>query len=547
MIFQGLRASFKGGKRLGLLVVWFFYFIIALLLMGRWPNGWLIGSFWWDEVAVLGGVAAIKEGLVPAVDFWAPFLLPLYIKMLAHSLVVGGGAYVVECLVQGAVIVIFYSALVWRRVVPPVVHLLACWAVLIAVMPFNIGSLAEAKVGAVAFAGSYNRLGSGLLSLMYVFPVVHRVPRKVFAWADEFWVAILLLVAFSLKISVFQIGVVLFSFYAIFMGAGWGFLARLVLLVAPILFFFCWGTSMGRGYVGAIHDVSMVRLSRIAERHDIYPLIFVDHRFELFVALFFSLIASLRGGWLRARWVALVVWYLLCLFSLVAYVATNYGDAAFFPLVVLMCSFYLLCCECGLSCDLKKWRKMLLLPLLLFFIYAFQSGVWFFGVWSFAAQSKTQVLAHGDGFFGGYKIASEDFSKRVPLNVPGVSTNLHSPSSYAAYVDGVVEAERYLVERFPNKSLSVYALDFPAYVFSVSAGYRIPRGSYPWLLYGHELTIDQFPAGRSIFADVDILAVSKCSLVPGNRGMLHALYRVELESRWRLERALRCWSVYTKR
>ena len=143
-----------------------------------------------------------------------------------------------------------------------------------------------------------------------------------------------------------------------------------------------------------------------------------------------------------------------------------------------------------------------------------------------------------------YSFDADAWLGRQNISAPGVVINMRDPRTYASYMSGVQDALIYLDESFVDRDTSVYALDFPSYAFSYLAGYRVPRGSRPWMLYGHEVTLDYFPGAEDIFSDVDVLLVSKCSLAQGNRRYLSAIYRVPLERGWYKVKSLKCWDVY---
>ena len=150
-------------------------------------------------------------------------------------------------------------------------------------------------------------------------------------------------------------------------------------------------------------------------------------------------------------------------------------------------------------------------------------------------------------FAGNYVIEPKAWETRPDMLAADLPINLLNPGVYASYVEGLEGAYAYLDQQVPDRSLSVYALDFPAYVFSVMGGYRVPRHSYPWMLFDHEITMDHHPDAETLLSDVDVLMVPKCSLSGGNRKWLHAIYRVHIEAHWKREASVRCWDVYRRR
>jgi hypothetical protein len=139
------------------------------------------------------------------------------------------------------------------------------------------------------------------------------------------------------------------------------------------------------------------------------------------------------------------------------------------------------------------------------------------------------------------------WSHRPDVSIGGVPTNLRNPAVYASYIDGLDEAQQALEHLQPDRSQSVYALDFPSFAFSVASGYRVPRGARAWLLYGHEITLDSFPSAQGLLQDVDVLMVAKCSLVGRNRYYLERIYRLDIQSNWTLRQETRCWNIYFRK
>jgi len=164
---RAVNASPQGSGAWVLMVLWSGFLFLSAWVWSIWGrDGFPVGTAWWDELALEGAAHAVQQGMVPAVDFWAPFILPIYLKALAQSLAGLSGGYVLECLMQGAVVLLLLTALLGLGRHSVWVYLLGAWAVLQVLLPFNFGSLVQAPPGAVSFAGAYNRLGGALVSLV---------------------------------------------------------------------------------------------------------------------------------------------------------------------------------------------------------------------------------------------------------------------------------------------------------------------------------------------------------------------------------------------
>jgi len=525
----------------------------------RWGHtGWPIGSYWWDELALAGAAEAIRTGLVPTVDFWAPFVLPLYLKQWAIAWVGHGGSLVAECLMQGALVLLMFFGLVGRERQPLAVYGVGGVAVLGAVAPFNLGSATEAQLGSVVAACAYNRLGGAILSLVMLLPVIRRDAtddRRLTGWLAATFV-----LAMLLKITVLQIAWVLIFLWVILMPRCglWRVLcgATLLALLAFGLLALLGGGA--KGYVSALQYLSEVRMSLLKGHvQSLIGYLVFTQRFPLALLLLCGLIVIGRAHLAGRPWLRHVVWYLLACGAICAYTTTNWGDHGLLPATAAM-SALLLACEVSTSEGVVPEAQRRVDRLLQVSGYGLLWGglVLFLSAmvcwtWGLEGQRTEEGVMHmpvrSALFAGNYVIEPKAWEKRPDMLAADLPINLLNPGVYASYVEGLESAYAYLDKQVPDRSLSVYALDFPAYVFSVMGGYRVPRHSYPWMLFDHEITIDHHPDAETLLSDVDVLMVPKCSLSGGNRKWLHAIYRVHIEAHWKREASVRCWDVYRRR
>lgn len=543
----------------GLALIWSGFMLVAAFVLWHWGiQGFPLGSYWWDELALSGGAHAIRQGLVPTVDFWAPFILPLYLKVLAQNWAGVAAGYVVECLLQGAVILLLLSVLLGRQRHGPSIYLVGAWVVAMAMLPFNLGSVAEAEVGSVAFAGSYNRFGGALIGLVMMLPVARRDDSRDFVLTG--WLALVFVLALFVKITVLQVvGAVCLAQAGLCGDAGWRrLLLRAVLLaVAAAMLSLHWFDD-GAGYFSALRGMSELRMQGMRERLEVCRMLLVQHRLELFVLLLVALLVSARGCILRQVWVGQVTCYLISIALLTLYTLTNFGDNGFSLSVVatLALLFSMEHVErAPTSAGTPQyryaailWRTSRWLWVALFVGYGGLHAYYALSLVRTKVDSQAiHVPAATEFIRRNFTIDRQAWEGRIPIAVSGVPVNERLPSTYAAYVAGLDEAALFLTQYVPDRSRSIYALDFPAYVFSLIEGYRVPRGGYPWLLYGHELTIDAHPASEVLFKDIDVIMVSKCSVASGNRRFLARIYRVELEKNWRMMASLTCWDAYERK
>jgi len=426
-----------------------------------------------------------------------------------------------------------------------------------AVLPFNLGTVAQAGLGTVAFSGAYNRLGGALITLLLLAMTLRRSPAQsggltsLFVW----WLALVLALSFLTKVTVFQLAVVMCIARGVLSPNErwhwwWPSLALSVVLLLCVL----WPTGMAPGYFDALHQLSALRVTLWHDRWTLTYLEFLDHRVELVALILFCALSAWRGIQARQTWVGPVCFYLFCCTLLLLYMLSNFGDNGLFP---TLASAYVLCRDTWgakpLSDDDLRGEARLLCML--------QGGMLLLGAMAYLAMClrwgvalvderlsarwihfpvKSEVLATQ------YQIQASVWAGRPPIWVPGVSTSLRSPATYSAYADGLDDALQFLALQVPDRKQSVYALDFPSYAFALLGGYRIPRHTYPWLLHGHEYSIESHPSGAQLFADVDVLMVSRCSLSMGNQKYLAAIYRLDIQRDWRRIGRLRCWDVFRR-
>lgn len=544
--------------RMGLL--WLSFSILAAWVWCTWgQTGFPVGSFWWDELALAGAARAVQRGMVPLLDFWAPFISPIYLKALAQSLAGLRGGYVLECLLQGLVVLLLVTALLGRRKQSAGVYLVGAWAILQAVLPFNLGTIAEAGLGTVAFSGAYNRMGGALITLLLLSMTLRPGSSRRGAMASPFdwWMASVLVLAFLTKVTVFQLAVVMCMARGVLIrDERWHWWWPSLALAGGLLLCVLWPTGMGAAYFDALHQLSALRVNLWQDRWALTCLELLDHRLELVALTLFCALSAWRGVLARQPWVGPVCFYLLCCALVLLYSLSNFGDNGLLP--ALASAHVLFRDTWGgkpMEDGVEQRRELRLLR-------AAQGGLLFMGALAYlsfvlrwtgallderASARWIHFPVHSEALAAHHQVQASAWAGRPPIWVSGVSTPLRSPATYAAYADGLDEALLFLAREVPDRQRSVYALDFPSYAFALLGGYRIPRHTYPWLLHGHEYAIDSHPPGEQLLADVDVLMVSKCSLSEGNRKYLAAIYRIDIERDWRLIGRLRCWDALKRR
>jgi len=533
------------------------YVLVAVFFWTSWGQGWPVGSFWWDELALAGASEAIHAGMVPTVDYWAPFILPLYLKYWAVILVGHGGAYVAECLMQGAIVLLLFCWLVGRKYQTVYLYLVGYVVVFAAIAPFNLLTVSEALLGYAGFSCAYNRLGGSLIALVLLLVGVRQDGQR-----DKYlicWLAVVFVLAFLLKVTVLQISWSLILMRGVVSpGQGWLRLLFWASLVAvTILCGMAWLGGGASGYLSALKYLSEVRLSLLWPNIGfLLGLLVFEHRFELAVLLLLGLLAAMRGSLSKIPWLAQLLWFLLACVAVSAYTSSNYGDNGMMPAIgatfVLLRNRGLKEPALSIPVQVRRLERLLLalsqgLVGLLVAFYVALICYWTFSLFTHSRQSEAiHVPVRAHHLASNYVIEQGAWSKRPDMVSADLPIDLRSPGVYASYLEGLDEAYIYLDTHVPDRSTKVYALDFPAYVFSLIGGYQVPRNSFPWLLFGHEITMDHHPEAKLLLADVEILLISKCSASGDNRRWLYGIYRVYIEKNFRREGVLSCWDIYRR-
>jgi hypothetical protein len=550
------RLAERTNRWLGLLALWAGYVIFSAAVWAQWGRtGFPVGSFWWDELALSGAAAAVNGGLVPAVDFWAPFIAPIYIKAFAMRVAGLSGGHVLECLLLGALVLVLFSWLTWGRAIKGWMLGLGALLILQTALPFNPGTIANAALGTVTFSGGYNRLGAGLIGLVLLS--LSMWPASPPGGRLVVWTAMVFALSLLVKVTAFQVAVTCCGLYAVLCSDKAG--RRLALKAFMLSLLMLWAyfefSGTGPGYFSALHDLSAVRMDLMRERLWQVQMTLMEHLLELVALVMCAALVAWRGVLLGGRWVGPVSWYLLSCAALALYTVTNFGDNGLLP---TLCVVYALLhtpsvCANGPSNGEADRVGRLLYGVCVSMLFAGLLGhLGIFYRWSDALVRQqraarwvhlpVETRALADNFL----IEEGQWLSRRPIHVPGVPTPLRVPATYASYVEGLDEGVQFLRAHFPDRSKSVYALDFPSFVFSTYGGYRFPRHAYPWMLYGHELSADVHPEADQLLSDVDILMVARCSLSEGNRRMFAAIYRGALQRQWQVIGHVRCWDVYVR-
>jgi hypothetical protein len=537
--------------------MWFVFIFFSACVWAQWGEaGFPVATAWWDELALAGAAQAVQRGMVPGVDFWAPFILPIYLKALAQTLVGLRSGYVLECLLQGGLVLVLFTCLLRGRRADAWALLVGACAVAQATLPFNLGGLVQADMGSVVYAGAYNRLGGAIFTLVVLALAMPRDAGHHRGLAV--WLGVVLAAAFLVKVTVFQLCAVVCVGHVLLCpgwASRWWWIKPLGLATA-LLCLALGPTGIAEPLFHALRDLSDLRASLWQRRLGLSAMALAQHQFELLLLVLCGALAAGHGLASRTPWVGFTVWYTLSTAALVLYMLSNFGDNGLSPAVA---------CVYALSVGHARrddrdhapsssdtlanafCRGIHGVLALAASLYLGGCALW---SWSLVQRQHAADLIHFPAqtvaLSNYHLIEAAAWQARPPIAVAGVTVDSRSLATYAAYAEGLDEALAFLMHQLPDQATSVYALDFPAYAFALLGGYRIPIHSRPWLMYGHEISVDVHPSSGELLADVDVLMVSKCSLAMGSRRHLAAMYQAAVERSFRPLARLKCWDVWVR-
>jgi hypothetical protein len=433
-------------------------------------------------------------------------------------------------------------------------YLIGGWAVIQATLPFNLGSVVQASLGSVVFAGAYNRLGGAFITLV-ILAMTSRTGSNGDTWLSV-WLGVVLALAFLIKVTAFQVCAAVCVTHVMLCNVSsnrwwWG---RPVGLALVLLVAVLWPTGMLGPYIAALRTLSDVRMDLWRERLGVTELMLSNHGLELLVLAIVAVLGALRGRAWPRRCQGMLFWYAITCILILLYTLSNFGDNGLFP---ALAAVHALVCDPKLessesSGESPYWQDTLKALSKGFLVLGalIYSGMCVLWCWAFVQHAQVARLIHfpvqSEALAGYHLIESSAWASRPPVHVPGVTVDDRSPGTYAAYVQGLDEGLKFLADHLKDKSHSVYALDFPSYAFALLGGYRIPSRTYPWILYGHELSMRVHPNKEQLLSDVDVLMVSKCSLSLGNRENIFHIYEKYILLDWHVIGQLKCWDVFVR-
>lgn len=540
----------RGGKCL--LTMALAYLAVGAYVWGRWGrDGWPAGSNWWDDLALSGAGQAILSGLTPNQDFWAPFVFPMYLRALAIHWTGLNAAYVFENLANGAIVLALCCGLMWGRRQQFALYGAVMMLVVAAAFPFNLTSISEANFGYVAYAGSYNRLGGGLMGVIFLLPIL--LPRPLGRRQDAGRVLILsvtLALAFFVKVTAFQACVfMLLLRAALFRQEFPPRLLCITLIITTIAIAAICQWFGQWGYFDALADASSIRAETLLSRtHWLLGYLVYYDRIILALFLVLALLVVVSGVLARVSMAAPAIWFLAAVAITSVYTLVNYGDNGLMPVIGAVAT--LIHDHQSLAGKRRDGARIATTVKRVINLLGILSAVYYLAmaaVFLVACRHVLDLDRRDAGAGKGYLFDATDVGRALELKHAAFPMDMGDPAVYVRYVDVVADGLRYLESAGVPRSKSVYVMDFPAYMYATHGGYRVPRHSYPWMLYGHEITIDHRPDPSVIFADVDVLMFSKCTPWAGNRRWLYDIYRVDINKAFSRVANRECWDIFMKK
>ncbi len=528
-------------------------------LIARLVDAQPIGQYWWDSLALSGAAEAINQGLVPSIDFWSPMVAPIYLKWLALELGGVGNYYFIEHALMAGLGGAFYVALFWRRLPPWGFWVFLVLTLLIAGLPFNQSSVISSKQGYLNYAASYNRFCDALLLITFLIPAAFSSVRRL-SGGDLLVVGLMALVLAYTKVSALQVMLAVLMVWALFLRSReLGLQLTQVLVGCVLAAVLIWAlTGIGPGYLQALDDVAAVK--RVTAVMDLPKRLFLTWQRQWFQALVlaggtaWAFWLTLRHGphLLRTwRFLMLAAWYAVCMGGVIMFSSTNHGDVGLMPLAAFAwSSLYLhrqLRAEGSVGHGKLRGDRVLLILAALLVVSSFVGyGRWLRHMVQ-ADRTWINMPVENAYFRDNVRVNVEDWARRPTLtrSIKPERTELTaSVPSFGGYVEAAMPAIRFLEREFPSRMQTVYALDFPSYLFTLTSQFAVPRGTYPWLLYRHELLEASHPAPELLFKHVDIVALNRCSLHVGNRLWMPKLFLPYVRQHYQLMFQSNCWELY---
>ena len=116
---------------------------------------------------------------------------------------------------------------------------------------------------------------------------------------------------------------------------------------------------------------------------------------------------------------------------------------------------------------------------------------------------------------------------------------------FVFWVHEAVRASESLKDLGIMNDRKVFAVTFPTYIFSKLSDFRVPEGTYPWLLVNHNvLGDDKDISMAAMLDDAEIVMEDKCNLHRASRLALPEVFRDRLRSDFRSIQISPCWDAH---
>jgi hypothetical protein len=429
-----------------------------------------------------------------------------------------------------------------------------------ALSPFNHSTWGGELRGHLNYNTFYNRFGDVLFILSICLFLPHRArPRP---GQDAAVIAGILSLAFMTKITLFMLLYVVAVVYLFLRHREVGSLKAASALLFPWLVMVLVHLSFP-GYLASIGEVGKVRslysLDNTVFR--ISPLVKM-HMVEFLAAaagcLMLFVLVRLNDSLSWSARVNAGAVYTISLGGSLALTLTNYGDLGMLPLAM---GFYVVSRwlppssvpENGRPVFTPPFgrRTMLAMALLIVAVYA---GAQVISTLRFSERNGWGQ-APGLGVDNPY-ISQRFRTNRWPVKhrsdleliVNSRSQFNSGPRDFVFWITEASRAADVLAERQLPADTRVYAVTFPTYIFSLLADFRVPAGTRPWLLVGHN--VGYGGEGLDVphlLRQVDVVMVDNCCLQKDNREKLWQFFREPLKAEFSEEQITGCWDMWQRR
>lgn len=548
----------------------------------------LMGNLFHDTLVFDSISYAISQGLRPSIDFYATMIVPFYMRYFANNIADGAFAENIELWIYSAVLTIVFFALLYKKVKPIVLLAISLLMIVFMMVRLNyINTIAILdNLYLFSHAGSYNRFLDMLMAAV-ILSAIPSLDSRIVKYTRILFYTIVLLFGLYTKISTFPIFLLLIT-TIVLLSQNYKImdLMAVYILVALGVISVWYFTGIGKEYfqfLGHLGDYKTIRLKEelIYQRyvgflsHSLYDAIIIIISLITYNRLFKDELSSqsikkdvlLKNSGMYLRVSPVLYILVISLFSLASvtmFTLTNYGDMGFFPLIAL---FYvarktLYIHKIELSKNAKRYFIILFFAFFAVYVYKFTKAVggriYYMQNTEFVSLSNALDTLDKNGsihkenkIYDKYYVNKDKIdelrSNKDVLETLTPVANLFTHANYLTSFYLFDEINAKLDTLNITKDKSIYLIDFPAYYFAMLRDSRIPKYTYPFLLYNHEIGKEFHPKAQDMFRDVDVVIVTDLSLPKNNKMYLNGLYGDYIDKNYDLLYRNKYYKIYEKK